>query len=143
MLNETLYQKRARRWDRWVTIIIVLLLLIPVPFARFESWPAGRTILVRPVMPWSRFHFCYTSFPGGVPVEEAYYFTWRGQILPANRQSPMLLCITSAESPVLKWQNNPELALEKVFQDGDFVQIDTFWQPLLLWPFSMLTSKLT
>lgn len=142
MLNETSYQKRARAWDRWVTIIIVALLLVPIPFARFESWPDGRTILVRPVMPWSRFHFCYLSFPTGDPVEEAYEFTWRGQILPPGTTDPLLFVISSAESPLLKWQNNPELVLEEVFQKGDFVQLDTFWQPLLLWPLSMVMSKL-
>jgi len=141
MLNETFYQKRAKVWDRGVTIIIVALLLVPIPFARFKSWPDGRTILVRPVMPWSRFHFCYVTFPGGDPVEEAYQFTWKGKILPGGTTTPMLFVISSAESPLLKWQNNPELVLEEVFQQGDFVQVDTFWQPLLLWPFSMLTSR--
>lgn len=142
MMNEALYQKRAKAWDRWVTIIIVGLLLLPIPFARFESWPDGRTILVRPVMPWSRFHFCYVAFPGGEPVEEAYEFTWRGRILPANTPDPLLLVISSAEAPLLKWQNNPELVLEEVFQQGDFVQVGTFWQPILLWPLSMVASKL-
>lgn len=140
-MNETFFQKRAKAWDRFITIAIVAILLLPLPFARFESWPDGGTILVRPVMPWSKFHFCYISFPKGEPVEETYGFTWRGKILPAGTATPLILVTSSAESPLLKWQNNPELALDEVFQQGDFVQVDTFWQPILLWPVSMLSGK--
>ena len=141
MTTEALGEKRARSWDRWVTIIIVIALLLPIPFARFESWPQGGTILVRPVLPWSRFLFCYVGFPENDAVEEAYRFTWKGQILPADHAKPLLLVSTSADSPLLKWQNNPELTLSEVFQRGNFVQVSTYWRPILLWPIVMLFSK--
>lgn len=142
MTTQALRDKRARRWDRWVTIIIVIVLLLPIPFARFESWPDGGTILVRPVLPWSRFLFCYVSFPENHAVQEAYRFTWKGQILPADHHpKPLLLVSTSADSPLLKWQNNPELTLNDVFQQGNFVRVSTFWRPILLWPIAMLVSR--
>lgn len=141
MTSHALSEKKARAWDRWVTIFIVIALSLPIPFARFESWPQGGTILVRPVLPWSRFQFCYVRFPENDAVEEAYYFTWKGKILPADNSSPLLLVPTSAEPPVLKWQKNPELTLSEVFQQGNFVQVKTFWQPILLWPFAMLVMK--
>ncbi len=97
--------------------------------------------MVRPVLPWSRFQFCYVRFPENDAVEEAYHFTWKGKILPADNSNPLLLVSTSAEPPVLKWQKNPELTLNEVFQQGNFVQVKTFWQPILLWPFAMLVSK--
>lgn len=142
MTTQALREKRARSWDRWVTISIVIALLLPIPFARFESWPQGGTILVRPVLPWSRFRFCYVSFPENDAVEEAYRFTWKGQILPADHYpKPLLLVSSAADAPLLKWQNNPELTLSDVFQQGYFVQVSTYWRPILLWPFAMLVSK--
>lgn len=141
MTTEALGEKRARTWDRWVTVIIVITLLLPIPFARFESWPRGGTILVRPVLPWSRFLFCYVSFPENEPIEEAYRFTWTGNILPTDHTKLLLSVSGSADPPLLKWQNNPELVLTDVFQQGNFVRVNTFWQPILLWPFTMLVGK--
>ena len=142
-MEETLPQIKANAWDRSVTIIIIMLLLMPIPFVRFESWPGGGTILMRPIMPWSYFHFCYNLYPGGEPVEEAFQFTWRGKILPTDTPEPLLLIVSSAAaSPILKWQDNPELPLEDVFRHGNFILVNTHWRPILLWPFTMVASKL-
>jgi hypothetical protein len=132
------YEKKAKSWDRWTTLVIVGLLLIPLPFARFEAWPEGTILAERLVMPWSAFRLCYTDFPSGEIVEEAYHFTWKGKIVPPSASSTTLFVINSMDTPLLKWHNAPPLPLEQLFLSGDLLRMETFWQPVLFWPLKML-----
>lgn len=130
-------EKKARRWDRYVTLSIVLLLLVPLPFVRFESWPHGAIVFERIIMPWSRFQLCYVDYAHDAPVVEQYFFTWKGELLPKNVSLPLLARSHAVEPPILKWQDNPDIVLKDIFSKGDFLHIKTFWRPLLLWPFAM------
>ena len=130
-------EKRAKTFDRWVTAAIIVTLLIPVPFVRFEAWPGGAVLFERLVTPWSRFRICYVNYPENEPVEENYEFTWQGRLVPGNSPLRSLHFSTSLEPPLLKWQEMPEMALSDAFRSGDFLRIKTSWRPLLFWPFSM------
>lgn len=130
------HERRARRWDRWVTILIVACLFIPLPFARFESWPGGQILAHHIITPWSRFRLCYTAFPDGGPTEERYEFSWRARIVPGN-PSPILPRWPSLHPPLLKWQDGPEVELREPFYRGDLLQVKTSWQPVVLWPFRL------
>lgn len=130
------YEMRARRWDRWVTMAIVLALCIPLPFARFESWPAGQIVADHIITPWSRFRVCYSAFPDGHPIEEAFEFTWKAKIIPGH-PSPLLPGTQSVTPLLLKWQNGPEMELKEPFYRGDLLRVRTSWQPILLWPFRL------
>jgi hypothetical protein len=130
------FEKRARSWDRWVTIVIVACLFIPLPFARFESWPAGQVLADHIVTPWSRFRVCYAAFPDGLPTEETFAFTWKARIIPGN-PSPILPRLQSLHPPLLKWQDGPEVELKESFYRGDLLQVKTSWQPVVLWPFRL------
>ena len=134
----SLYEKKARSWDKWTTIIIVGLLLVPLPFARFMAWPGGTVLAERIIMPWSHFQLCYTAFPGEEPVEETYRFTWKGEIVPRSATSSTVFVVTSVDPPLLKWQNTPPLSLEALFYKGEMLKLETAWQPVLLWPLKML-----
>lgn len=136
--DEAHYEKKARSWDRWTTIVIVGLLLIPLPFARFMAWPEGTILAERIIMPWSHFQLCYTAFPGGDPVEETYQFTWKGELIPRGATSSTVFILNSMDPPVLKWQNSPSLSLEALFYRGEMLKLETAWQPVLWWPFKML-----
>lgn len=120
------------------TIIIVVALLIPVPFARFESWPTGRVLSEHLILPWSVFRVCYGSYPDGEPVVERYEFTWKGEILPREGTPELLMTFASSSEPLLKWQNLPEEPLRRLFQEGDLLKLKTIWQPLLIWPLAMV-----
>jgi hypothetical protein len=131
------HEKKARLWDRLVTIAIVIALFMPLPFARFETWPKGIMVAQHVVMPWSNFRLCYTSYPDGEPVEDVYRFTWQGEVLPKFTTSPHLLSATTLEVPGLKWQNGPELLLREMFSEGELLEVQTFWQPVIFWPLKM------
>ena len=134
----TQYEKHAAKVDRWMTIAILLVLLLPFPFARFEACPAGNVISEHMIMPWSSFKICYVAFPNGEIVEESYRFTWKGEMLPREASTPVLFSINSSEPPILKWQSLPDVILKKVFLQGDMLKLKTFWQPILLWPIKMI-----
>ncbi len=125
-------------WDRRVTWLLVLLLAMPLPFARFETWPGGTVISEHPVTPWSRFRICFWEPPEGAPREERYEFTWKGQVLPRESPPTLFLDVPSLRPPALKWQDNPEIPLDQSFFQGHLVRLETYWQPLILWPFRML-----
>ena len=138
-IPETLVrERRARRWDRRITVLIVLILLLPFPFVQFQSWPDGRPLYVYMAMPWSGFRICYTSVPEGRAVEEVYRFSWTGKILPASG-SPSLLLTVAAEGPLtLKWRGSPAVVLRELYQQGALLEVKRLWQPLLLWPLRMV-----
>lgn len=133
-----LSEHRTRYWDWLVTSVIVIVLCIPLPFVRFESWPQGTVLFEKLVTPWSQFRICYTSFPEEESVEEVYGFTWKGKVISRSIQPSIPLVFTSTDEPLLKWQKNPEVPLGDVFLRGDFVHVETFWQPLLFSPFRMI-----
>ncbi len=135
-LDVSVHERRARRWDRWVTGVIVLLLFVPLPFARFESWPGGQIVADHIITPWSRFRVCYASFPDGHPTEEAFEFTWKATIVPGY-SSPVLPGLQPISPPLLKWQNGPERELKEAFYRGDLLRVTTSWQPVVLWPFRL------
>ena len=137
--NTPLSERQIRRWDWLVTLTIVVCLCIPLPFARFQAWPQGDVFLEKLVTPWSQFRLCYISFPEKDPVEELYRFTWKGKILSQGVPAPTPLVVTSVdEEPSIRWQKNPEIPLSDIFRRGDFIHVETFWQPLLLSPFRMM-----
>lgn len=132
------YDKRARKWDRWVTGMIVVCLMIPFPFVRLESWPGGEMVLERMVMPWSSFKLCYVSLRTGEPVEEKVHFTWKGEPEPSHASRLDLVAVAAQDPPKIKWHNLPEQSLEDLYFGGESLRLKRFWQPLLLWPFAML-----
>lgn len=136
--ESTFYEERARYWDKVASIVLVIFLLLPFPFARFMAWPAGGVISEHLIMPWSHFRICYLAFPDGDTVEDSYEFTWKGKILGGSMHVPLLLAFDSLDPPVLKWQNTRELPLANTFFEGDLIRVETFWQPLLLWPLKMV-----
>ena len=132
------HERRARSWDRWVTLVIVLFLLVPFPIARFDSWPGGQVVLDRLVMPWSRFRICYVSFEDGNPVEEEYTFTWPARLDQQHGPLPAEFTVHSAEPAILKWQDAPEMALGNLFSNRELLRLRTLWRPLILWPIEKL-----
>jgi hypothetical protein len=137
-VNRTRYEKNARRVDRLMTIAILMVLLAPLPFARFEACPTGSVISEHMIMPWSGFKICYTAFPSGEPVIESYRFTWKGEIIPREASNPVLFPIESITPPILKWQSLPDTQLKGLFFQGDMIRLKTFWQPIMLWPVKMV-----
>lgn len=135
------YERLATGWDRWVTIAIVALLLIPIPFARFESWPSGNLLSQQLLMPWSRFRICYVSFPERQLVDDVYGFHWDGLSLRADPGLARPLALTSIQEPLFKWQGRPAIPLTELHATGDFLLVRTCWQPLLLWPLRMLKDS--
>lgn len=133
-----LRERQARRWDRRITLLILLLLLLPFPFAQFVSWPNGKPLYVYLVMPWSEFRICYETLPGGQAAEQVYRFSWTGRIMPGNGSAPLLVTAASSGPLILKWQGAPEVVLRGLFQQGNFLEVKTFWQPLILWPLRMV-----
>ncbi len=132
------YEKKARKWNIWTTIIISLAFLVPLPFARFEAWPSGDVIAEHIIMPWSQFRICYLSFPEGRPVERKYVFTWKGELMLHDLGSTPLITTTSIAPPILKWQESRDIFLNEMFYEGDYLLVSTGWQPFLFWPFRML-----
>jgi hypothetical protein len=131
-------EKKARSWDRWVTGMIIVLLLIPLPFARFESWPTQGVLLERLILPWSHFRFCYVRHPDGETVEERYRFDWKGTVIPRQSEPTAPFLLNSQWPPLLKWQNAPEIRLEEVHRQGGWVRVRTVWQPIVVWPLRSL-----
>jgi hypothetical protein len=132
-------EKKAAAWDRFVTVIIVLLLFFPLPFARFQTQPQKVVLLERPILPWSQFRIRYVTYPRGVPVEQVYRFTWNGKIVAQDvaatpAQTSVSFAITPVNNPLLRWQNNPEIRLGDIFVQGEVLKVTSFWQPLLFWP---------
>jgi hypothetical protein len=136
-LDGTHRGKRIVSWDSWATVFFLLLLMVPLPFARFESWPSGRIISEHLVTPWSRFQLCYTDYPGGQAVQETFNFTWKGELIPRGMVPPELFFINSLDPPAFQWQSTPEVVLKESFYKGELLRLETFWQPVLLWPFKM------
>ncbi len=133
-------ERRARVWDRLVMIAAAVVLAVPLPFVRFESWPAGRLILERPVLPWSSFRICYRTLPEGEPVEEWYRFDWKGRMTPSLHGPLPLLVVSGAGVPLLRWQSQPDIPLDAVFHAGEFLKVETGWQSAILWPLRTLWS---
>ena len=134
--------RKAVTWDRMVTAFIVVLLFIPMPFARFQVAPRMTTILERPVMPWSRFQIRYVSYPQGLPLVEGYGFTWKGRILREPGDSPaqqreITFAITPVNEPLLRWQDNPDIRLGESFVRGEMLKVTSFWQPVIFYPLRM------
>lgn len=132
------HEKRARVWDRWTMALIVVILLVPLPIARFESWPGGDVVLDRPIMPWSHFRICYVSYLDGKPVEEFHTFQWNGKLDNHERSGPVDFGWLSAQPAVLKWQNAAEIVLGDLHGKGETLRMRTHWRPVLLWPFEAL-----
>jgi hypothetical protein len=131
-------EQRIRAWDRMVTIMIIVFLLAPLPFARLEAWPEGTVIFERFVTPWSRLHICYTSYPETETREDIYRFTWKGDLVTQGSLPLNLFVISTMKEPIIKWENRREIPLKDMFLKGNFIRVRTYWQPLLLWPFRML-----
>jgi hypothetical protein len=138
-----MHEKRAVAWDRFVTLIIVGLLFLPLPFARFQTAPQMTILLERPILPWSRFTIRCLSFPEGIVMESSYGFTWKGQLVPMEDGRPtspvqeIAFPISPVSEPLLRWQNNPDIRLGDLFVRGETLTVNSFWQPLLLWPVRM------
>ena len=134
---ETPAAKRAEKWDRTITVAIIILLALPLPFARFETWPHGAVFFDRLVTPWSRFRICYTSPAENEIREDVYGFKWNGRLQSGTASSLNLFLVDSVGVPLLKWQDYPDTPLKDMVHRGKFLRVETFWQPLLLWPFQM------
>jgi hypothetical protein len=135
-------EKKAMVWDRMVTVFIVALLFLPIPFARFQVQPQLSTLLERPVLPWSRFHIRYLSYPQGAAMEENYRFSWRGRIWRETGQGvtperQVSFAITPVNEPLLRWQDNPDIRLGELFTRGEVLTVSSFWQPLIFYPARM------
>lgn len=134
--------RKAVIWDRMVTAFIVALLFLPMPFAQFQVLPQMVTLLERPVMPWSRFQIRYVSYPQGVPIEQRYRFTWKGQMLRESGdgsapQRETTFAVTPVNEPLLRWQGNPDIRLGELFAHGEVLKVTSFWQPVILYPLRM------
>ena len=123
-----------------MTGVIVALLFLPLPFARFESWPGGGVIFERIVMPWSEFRVCYTSYPDGEPMEESFRFSWQGHLLAGDGCLPVPVQGASGCPLALKWRNAPELSLKEMFTAGGMLHVRTSWKPIILYPFVMASG---
>ncbi|HAA03026.1 MAG TPA: hypothetical protein DCE18_06620 [Syntrophobacteraceae bacterium] len=129
-------------WERMVTVFIVALLFLPIPFARVQVQPQMSTLLERPILPWSRFHIRYLSYPQGIPMEETYQFTWKGMIRretdPAGApQRQVSFAIPPVSEPLMRWQDNPDLRLGELFTRGEVLAVRSSWQPLIFYPIRM------
>lgn len=131
-------ERRARRWDILVTTVLAVLLLIPVPFVQFRTWPEGRLILERPVLPWSSFRLCYRPLDGARSVEELYRFKGLGRLVPQEAGVVFPLAVESLGPPLLQWQKQPEIGLQELYDRGGLLQIRKRWQPVLAYPLRML-----
>jgi len=132
--------RRARRWDVFVTVLLAAFLLVPMPFVQFRSWPERRLILERPVLPWSAFRLCYHPLEGGRPVEELYRFQGSGRLAPQSLNAVSPLALESSELPLLQWQNQPEIGLHEIHGTGALLEITVRWQPVLAYPLKMLKN---
>jgi len=132
--------RRARRWDVFVTVLLAAFLLVPMPFVQFRSWPERRLILERPVLPWSAFRLCYHPLEGGRPVEELYRFQGSGRLAPQSLNAVSPLALESSELPWLQWQNQPEIGLHEIHGTGALLEITVRWQPVLAYPLKMLKN---
>lgn len=130
--------RRARRWDVFVTVLLAAFLLVPVPFVQFRSWPERRLILERPVLPWSTFRLCYHPIEGGPPVEELYRFQGSGRLSPQPLSAVSPVALESSELPFLQWQKQPEIGLHEIHRTGALLEITVRWQPVLAYPMRML-----
>lgn len=130
--------RRASRWDVTVMVLLAILLLIPIPFVQFRSWPERRLILERPVLPWSAFRLCYHPIEGGPPVEELYHFEGSGRLAPQPLNAVSPLALESSELPFLQWQKQPEIGLHEIHRTGALLEITVRWQPILAYPLKML-----
>ena len=135
-------EKKAMVWDRMVTVFIVALLFLPIPFVRFQVQPQMTTLLERPILPWSRFHIRHLSYPQGTSMEDNYRFSWRGRIYrdtgpDVTAQQQVRFAITPANEPLLRWQDNPEIRLGELFVRGEVLTVNSFWQPLIFYPARM------
>ncbi len=131
-------ERAARRWDVVVTVILASLLLLPIPFVQFRSWPENRLILERPVLPWSTFRVCYQPLEGGPPVEELYRFQGLGRLAAQNLSALSPLAVESSELPFLQWQRQPEIALHELHHKGGLLHVAVRWQPIAAYPVKML-----
>ncbi len=133
-------ERTARRWDVLVTLILMTLLLLPIPFVQFRSWPERRLILERPVLPWSAFRLCYQPIEGGPPVEELYRFRGSGGLAPQTLTAVSPLALESSELPFLQWQKQPEIGLHELHHRGGLLEITVRWQPVIAYPLRMLKN---
>jgi len=132
------HERLAKGWERWVTVAIVALLLAPIPFVRFETWPSGNLLRQHPLTPWSRFRICYLSFPDHSLVDDPRGFHWNGLGLQPEPIFDRPLALSAAGEILFKWRDQPELPLTELDARGDLLLVRTGWQPLLLWPLRML-----
>ncbi len=130
--------RTARRWDLVVTVSMALLLLIPIPFVQFRSWPERRLILERPVLPWSSFRLCYRPLDTDQPVVEQYRFDRSGRLNPPLGPAVFPMVLESREPPLLQWQKHPEMGLQDLHAQASFLDITVRWQPVLVYPLRML-----
>lgn len=138
VLKASRAEYRARRWDILVTGVLAMLLLIPMPFVQFRSWPDNRLILERPVLPWSSFRLCYRPLDGGPPVEEQYRFDHAGRLRPPVAADAFPMALESVDLPWLQWQKQPEIGLQEIHDRGAFLDVRVRWQPVLAYPLKML-----
>lgn len=132
------YEEKARKWNIWVTASLVAVLFIPLPFARFETWPGRDIISEHIITPWSRFRLCYEAFPGRETVEEVYTFSWKGRLQNGDGSDPQFLHPGTVGPAALKWQNGPEVVLREAYAKGELIKVETAWQPMIVWPFKMM-----
>ncbi len=123
-----------------MTVLLTAVLFVPLPFVRFETWPGGEMVAEHIVTPWSRFRICYETFPCREIAEDVYRFSWSGRIKNGDGTNPQFLHPGSAGPVSLKWQNGPETLLDDVFVQGELLRVETYWQPVILWPFKMIWS---
>jgi hypothetical protein len=132
------YEEKARKWNIWVTVFLTVILCVPLPFARFETWPGLDIISEHIIAPWSRFRLCYAAYPGGETVEDVYAFSWKGQLRNGDGSNPQFLHPGSLGPVALKWQNGPEIVLKDAYAKGELIRLETTWQPMIVWPFKMI-----
>ena len=132
------HERRARRWNILVTVLLTAFLFVPMPFVRFDTWPAKEMLGEHIVTPWSRFRLCYESLPGREPVVDVYRFSWRGRLKNGDGTNPQFLHPGSLGPASLKWQNSPEILLHEAYVHGELIRVETYWQPVILWPFKMI-----
>lgn len=132
------HERRARRWNILVTFLLTAVLFVPMPFVRFDTWPGGQMVAEHIVTPWSRFRLCYESVAGRDPVVEVYRFSWKGRLRNGDGTNPQFLHPGSLGPVSLQWQNGPEILLHQAYAQGDLIRVETYWQPIILWPFKMI-----
>ncbi|MCU0573839.1 MAG: hypothetical protein MUC41_12715 [Syntrophobacteraceae bacterium] len=132
------HEKRARRWNILVTVLLTAVLFVPMPFVRFDTWPGNEMLAEHIVTPWSRFRLCYESLPCRDPVVDVYRFSWKGRLKNGDGTNPQFLHPGSLGPASLKWQNGPEITLREAYVHGELIRVETYWQPMILWPFKMI-----